>query len=181
MRIAVSGTHFSGKSTLVEALSEALPQYVTVEEPYVLLAEEGHLFTDPPSREDFELQLERSLEDLKDSGSDVIFDRCPADMLGYILSLDDADDFDLDQWLPRVRKAVRSLDVILYVPLEEPDRIDLPSSEDAGYRQQVDEKLREILLDDAFSLEVEVREVTGNLQTRIKQALSFIRTEKGFP
>ena len=46
MRIAISGTHFSGKSTLVEALSEALPQYTIVEEPYYLLQEEGHEFAE---------------------------------------------------------------------------------------------------------------------------------------
>ena len=80
MRIAVSGTHFSGKSTLVEELAAALPGYLAVEEPYFLLMEEGHEF-------DFELQLERSIELLSGSEPDVIFDRCPVDMLGYLLVL----------------------------------------------------------------------------------------------
>lgn len=44
MRIVISGTHFSGKSTLVEALPDALPQYTTIEEPYHLLQEEGYEF-----------------------------------------------------------------------------------------------------------------------------------------
>ena len=62
MRIAITGTHFSGKSTLVEALSEALPHHIIVEEPYRLLEEEGYEFPELPSLEDFELQLERSIE-----------------------------------------------------------------------------------------------------------------------
>ena len=36
MKIAVSGTHCTGKTTLVEELHLALPGYVTVAEPYCL-------------------------------------------------------------------------------------------------------------------------------------------------
>lgn len=81
MWIAVSGTHFSGKSTLVEALSDALPNYMTIEEPYYVLQEEGYEYSELPSIEDFELQLERSIENLDESAPDVIFDRCPVDIL----------------------------------------------------------------------------------------------------
>ena len=178
MRIAVSGTHFSGKTTLGEALSEALPEYVTVEEPYALLAEEGHVFADPPSLEDLELQLERAIESLTESGPDVIFDRCPADMLGYILAHHEVDAFDLEQWLPRIRMAVQTLDVIVLLSIEEPDRIALPLSEDAAYRQQVDDKLKELLLDDPFSFEVDVLEVAGSPQTRAERVLAYIRKER---
>lgn len=59
MRIAISGTHFSGKSTLVSSLLKQLPSYVSVGEPYHLLEEEGYGFSDPPSVEDFEQQLNR--------------------------------------------------------------------------------------------------------------------------
>jgi deoxyadenosine/deoxycytidine kinase len=33
MRIAISGTHRTGKSTLVDALSAHLPTYTTTDEP----------------------------------------------------------------------------------------------------------------------------------------------------
>lgn len=42
MRIAVSGTHFSGKSTLIASLLKQLPQYAAVEEPYILLEEQRY-------------------------------------------------------------------------------------------------------------------------------------------
>ena len=165
MRIAVSGTHFSGKSTLVEELSAVLPGYLTVEEPYYLLMEEGHEF-------DFELQLERSIELLSGGEPDVIFDRCPVDMLGYLLVL--AEDFHLKKWLPHVQAAIDTLDLIVFLPVEERDRIDLPSSQDAGFRLDVDQKLKEIFLEDALDLEMEVVEVTGALHERVKQVLSHL-------
>ena len=177
MRIAISGTHFSGKSTLVDALSEALPQYTSVEEPYYLLQEEGYEFAELPTIEDFELQLERSIESLDEQTPDVIFDRCPADILGYLLEHTDVDAFDLDAWLPRARTAINTLDLIVFLPIEVPDRIVLPLSQDAAYRQRVDEKLKEIILENSFGFDTDVLEVTGNPQLRIKQVMAYIRNE----
>ncbi len=177
MRIAISGTHFSGKSTLVEALSEALPQYTTVEEPYYLLQEEGYEFAESPSIEDFELQLERSIENLDENAPNVIFDRCPVDILGYLLSHADVTAFDLKEWLPRVQTAIRKLDLVVFIPIEEPDRIVLPLSQDAAYRQRVDEKLKEIILENSFDFEVDVLEVTGSPQARVERVLAHIRNK----
>ena len=175
MRIAISGTHFSGKSTLVEALSEALPHYTTVEEPYLALQEEGYEFAELPTIEDFELQLERSIENLDEGDPNVVFDRCPADILGYLLSHTDAEAFDLEKWLPRAQTALRKLDLVVFLPIEEPDRIILPLSQDTEFRQRVDEKLHEIILDNSLHLEVDVLEVTGSPQMRVEQVLSHIR------
>jgi predicted ATPase len=174
MRIAISGTHFSGKTTLVEALSEVLPHYTIVEEPYHDLEAEGYEFADPPSLQDFEAQLEQSIEDLEEIAPNVIFDRCPADMLGYLLSHADVDAFDPDAWMPRMRVAMRTLDLVIYVPIEAPDRIDLPLSQDAAYRQRVDEKLREIILENSFDFDVDVLEVTGSLQARVERVLAHM-------
>ncbi len=177
MRIAISGTHFSGKSSLVDALSEALPQYTTVEEPYHQLQDEGYEFAELPSLEDFELQLERSIENLDESAPNVIFDRCPVDILGYLLSHADFEAFDLDAWLPRIRVAVRKLDLVVFLSIEEPDRIVLPVSQDAMYRQRVDEILEEIALGNSYGFDVDVLEVSGSLQTRVSQVLARIRNK----
>jgi predicted ATPase len=175
MRIAISGTHFSGKSTLVEALSEALPQYMTVDEPYRLLQEEGYeFFAELPSIEDFELQLERSIESLDEKAPNIIFDRCPADILGYLLSHPDVELFDLEEWLPRVQTAIGNLDLLVFLPIEVPDRIVLPLSQDAAYRQLVDEKLKEIILVNSFDFKVDVLEVTGSVKTRVERILARI-------
>jgi predicted ATPase len=171
MRIAISGTHRSGKSTLVGDLAGALPEYSTVEEPYWLLVEEGYEFAEMPSVEDFELQLERSIAYLVEGDENVIFDRCPADLLAYLLTHSEAQAFDLKRWLPRVRKAMETLDRVIFLPVEERDRIALSPSEDAELRMLVDEKLREILLEDSFGFDVEVVEVTGSPRERAQRVL----------
>src|SRR5262249_3561634 len=123
MKIAISGAHRTGKTTLAEALGQALPRYDVVDEPYYLLEEEGHEFAAMPTMEDFELMLERSIEALESAGPNTIFDRCPADLLAYLITHEDADGFDPDRWLPRVRDAMEELDFIVLVPVEQPDRV----------------------------------------------------------
>lgn len=174
MRIAISGTHRSGKSTLVEELSGALPEYSTVEEPYCQLAEEGHEFAEMPSVEDFELQLERSIACLEEGDENVIFDRCPADFLGYLLTHSEAEAFNLKRWLPRVREAMETLDLVVFLPVEERDRIALPSSEDAELRMLVDEKLKEIFLENSFGFGIDVQEVAGTPRERAQRVMACL-------
>ena len=174
MRIAISGTHRSGKSTLVEDLAGALPEYSTVEEPYWLLVEEGYEFAEMPSVEDFELQLERSIAYLEEGDENVIFDRCPADLLGYLLTHSEAEAFNLKRWLPRVREAMETLDLIVFLPVEERDRIALSSSEDAELRLLADEKLKEILLENPFGFDTDVLEVTGTPRERVQRVMAYL-------
>jgi predicted ATPase len=174
MRIAISGTHRSGKSTLVEALSDALPEYSTVEEPYHLLVEEGYEFAEMPSVEDFELQLERSIAYLEEGDENVIFDRCPVDLLGYLLTHPEAEAFALKRWLPRVRKAMETLDLIVFLPVEDRDRIALSSSEDAELRMLVDEKLKEIFLENPYGFDAGVLEVTGAPRERVQRVMAHL-------
>lgn len=177
MRIAISGTHAAGKTTLVEELADALPGYLAVDEPYFLLEDEGHVFPEMPSVEDFELQLERSIQCLSDSAPDVIFDRCPVDFLGYLLTHRDARQFNLGKWLPRARAAVGTLDLVVFVPIEERDRIALPWSLNADFRAQVDEKLREMLLDDSLELNMDVLQVTGPPRERARLVMAHLNLQ----
>ena len=172
MRIAVSGTHRAGKTTLVEELSRALPTWEVIDEPYYLLAEEGHEFSEMPSLEDFELQLERSIDCIAGSEADTIFDRCPLDILAYLVTHRESGKFDVEDWLPRVRSAMERIDLVVFVPVEDPDRIVVPESEDGGLRERVDEELREILLEDRWEVGVEVLEVTGTPRERVRQVLA---------
>ena len=173
MRIAFSGTHRTGKTTLVTALAELLPAYEVVGEPYHQLEEEGHEFAEIPSLEDFELQLERSIDCLVDSAENQLFDRCPADLLAYLLTHRDADGFDVDDWLPRVEAAMQRLDFVVFVPVEDPDLVSIPP-EERRFRRRVDEELRSILVEDRWELGVEVIEVTGPVAARARQVLAQI-------
>jgi hypothetical protein len=171
VRIAVSGSHRVGKSTLVEAIAEALPRHSSVDEPYSLLEEEGYEALEDPSIEDFEAQLERSLDALSEDEEDVVFDRCPADVLAYLLCHDEADAFDAEAWLGRVRKAMKTLDLVVFVPIEDDDRIALPAHEDAEHRLAVHDKLREILVDDAFGFRRDVLVVEGTVDERVRRVM----------
>jgi hypothetical protein len=179
MRIAVSGAHRTGKTTLIHELSRALPTYVTVDEPYYLLEEEGHDFAEMPSLEDFELQLERSIESIADGEADCLFDRCPFDMLAYLITHEDSDGFHIDHWLPRARRALQRLDLIVFVPVEEPDRVIVSASDQRALRRRVDEELRDIVLEDRWSFEVEAIEVTGAPRERARQVLAYLESRNG--
>jgi predicted ATPase len=170
VRIAVSGTHGVGKSTLVADLVRALPGHVAIAEPYLQLLDEGHAFADPPSLEDYEVQLERSLASLASPGLEAaVFERCPADFLAYIAAHADGDGLDLAAWLPRVRVALAAVDLVVFVPLERPGR---------GFRSRVDERLHEILLDDVHGLGVEVLEVRGEPGQRLDRVLDRISRKR---
>ncbi|HEX6277192.1 MAG TPA: AAA family ATPase [Polyangiaceae bacterium] len=175
MRIAISGSHRTGKSTLLAALAERLPRYENVDEPYHLMEEDGHEFSHPPSLDDFVAQLERSLVEMSRGSGDVLFDRSPLDFLAYIQTHEEADSFDTDAWLPGIRDAVESLDFVVFVPLEVRDRIRFSASDDeTGTRAAVDVALRELLVDDSLELGVEVLEVDGDVESRVRQVLRRI-------
>jgi len=171
MRIAVCGTHRTGKTTLVQDLVDRLPGLTTVDEPYVLLEDEGHAFATIPDLDDFERQLARSLQAVRESGPDTVFDRCPLDILAYLLVHADAARLGLDRWLPALHEAMARMDLLIFVPVEDPDRIEAEAEDDDGLRQRVDEQLREIMLDDAWGFGVAVCEVAGTPEERVEQVV----------
>lgn len=174
MRIAFTGAHRTGKTTLIEALIERLPGYLWVTEPYHLMAEDGYAFCHPPSLDDFEAQLERSIGCLAEGDPNVLFDRCPLDILAYLLTHENGSAFVVAEWMERVRSAVDTLDLVVYVPIEEVDRIPYSTSDDDGNRASIDERLRDLVYGDALDLGVDVIEVEGDLPTRARRVLRQI-------
>ncbi|WP_343303344.1 AAA family ATPase [Chitinophaga niabensis] len=172
MRIAVSGTHYTGKTTLIEDLIRELPNYEIIEEPYYQLEERGYQFAYPPSLEDFERQFLFSLQSIKGSGENVFLDRSPLDFIAYALSIEKAFSFDLNSWLNQAMNALAKLELILFVPID--NSISVPKSENNQLRFDVDERLREMLIDDCFSLDLNVMEVTGTRQERVKTVLRYL-------
>lgn len=174
MRIAISGSHRVGKTTLVERVAERLPGHAIVDEPYYLLEDDGHEAADPPSVEDFEAQLVRSLAVLADAGRDVVFDRCPVDILAYLLEHADAAAFDRDDWLDRIRDAVGALDLLVFVPIEDADRIALTRHDDVAHRRAVHDRLHDLLVDAALGVDVELLTVGGDVQARTDQVIARV-------
>lgn len=174
MRIAFSGSHHVGKSTLLAAVAESLPRHTLVDEPYHLLEEEGYEHSDSPALEDFIAQLERSLQALEEAGPNTLFDRSPVDVLAYLSVHEEAEAFELDEWLERTREAMETLDLVVFVPIEQPDRIAVPAHEDRRYRARVHKKLERLLLEDAYDFGVETIPVAGDVRTRRDLVLKHV-------
>ncbi len=171
MRIGISGTHGTGKTTLAEALCAHLPGHIAADEPYYLLEEDGYEAAEKPTIEDFVAQLERSLVALEANDPNVLFDRCPVDILAYLLTHEDADAFDPDDWAARASRAMHTIDLVVRVPIEQPDRIPIPATEDNALRHAVDEKVRELLMDAPFDFETDMMAVSGDIRTRVAQVM----------
>lgn len=159
LRIAVSGTHGSGKSTLIEEFLRAHPDFAHEPEPYTVLVEDyGEEFSAEPTADDFYRQLEFNLDRLQQypSGAKVIFERSPVDYLAYLLALNDLrrDETEAlnETVLGMVLGAIRQLDMIVFLPLDEANRIELSDSEDPRLRMSVDSRFVAIFSDDEFGI-----------------------------
>ena len=176
MRIAVSGTHCCGKSTLVAAFLRDHVDYAHEPEAYEALQDVlGEAFAAEPSAEDFYRQLEYHVARLAEHPQDarVIFERCAVDYLAYLLALADLGRETADAGLAKraltmTRDAVRKLDLIVFVRAEDDDA---PESEDPELRRAVDARLEGLLVDDDLGMlaagRPEVLEVFGRTAQRL--------------
>ncbi len=158
MRIAISGTHGSGKSTLIDAFLERHAEYAHEPEPYEALEEMGEPFAAEPTADDFYRQLEYQLGRLHryQAGERVIFERSPVDFLAYLLALGDLGRDTADAALTRralegVLAGVARLDVIAFLPAEGAGHA-TAGDEDPRLRRAVDARLQGLLLDDDLGL-----------------------------
>lgn len=158
MRIAVSGSHSTGKSTLIEAFLAERPHYAHEPEAYELLADE--ISMTPAEGPDFEgltalIELTVLVLANYQPGDAVIFERSPVDYLAYAAvthGMTRAERQDLlDTHLPTVQDAVRQLDLIVLLPVSSRG-VAGREGEDEGFRQRVDEALRQALVDDDYDL-----------------------------
>ncbi|MCA9876818.1 MAG: AAA family ATPase [Thermomicrobiales bacterium] len=175
MRIAISGTHTTGKSTLVAALADYWPGHEIVPEPYEILEERGYEFAHPPTLDDYVVQLRQSLLSLRRRSPNLIFERCPLDLVAYILASPDADRFDLDAWREPISRAMARLDLVVTLhpdPAHEPG---LPL-EEAMFRRAVDDTLRDLIADDDFDLDghVAVLPLDGPWENRLERVLGSL-------
>jgi hypothetical protein len=161
-----------GKTALAEALASALPGVRLVPEPYEALLDDGHIFQDPPAVEDFEVQLGRSLSMSELAGGDLIFDRAPADFLAYLRVVrGDHREHGVDAYWDEVVAAMDGLDLVVYLPVERVDRIEVPESEYPRLRRRVDRELRRLLVDNELGISGGVLEVQGPLRQRANRVL----------
>jgi predicted ATPase len=117
MRIVVSGTHASGKSTLIADFADRHPDYLVLPDPYELIDERW----DAPGPAMFaaQLQLSAARTRVLAVGADVIAERGPLDFLAYLIALDDApsDAEVLARATALTRAALAAVDLLVVVPL----------------------------------------------------------------
>lgn len=173
MRIAISGTHSVGKSTLIDEFLHVHPDYIHEPEPYTTLVEDfGEEFSAEPCVDDFLQQLEFSINLLAkhDRDENVIYERCPLDFLAYIEAFEPGRAQDIHEWLGPISTALTHLDLIVYLPIENDSDAEYPK-----LRKAVDRRLNAILLDDELGiLSTPVVEATGSTAQRLRIILQKI-------
>jgi hypothetical protein len=176
MRVGISGTHGTGKTTLAGELCAHLPGHVTADEPYYLLEEEGYEFGFPPSPEDYRALMARSLRSLgsRPRPPAVVFDRTPLDYLAY-LTATGADPL-AEAGSAALRPAFASLDLLVITPITAETEQVLPAAELPELRSQMNEALLELAYGDPLDAwgDIPVLELTGPLDGRLDAVLAAL-------
>jgi hypothetical protein len=189
MRIAVSGSHSLGKSTLVDDWVARYPQFTREEEPYRALGLYGPyqiLFRDESTRLHNGIQLYYSLSRVHRyaaQADDVIFDRAPVDYLAYSQYTADAGSTDIDDafvtsMVAAVIESLDRLDIIAFVPKSDEWPVQMEADgirpTDYAYRDAVDAVFKQIYREGRYGVISGKRhplvvELVGSRQDRLDQ------------
>ena len=159
MRLAVSGSHGTGKSTLIAAFLAKRSEYRHEPEAFETLGDDVELGeSGEPTVDGLRALLEYTVSAVASRASDacVVFERSPVDYLAYACASRDARRADpvaefLSASVPIVKASLRALDLVAYLPVS-PDGPGGRPGENAGYRRRVDRCLRRALLEDEYDL-----------------------------
>jgi AAA domain len=160
MRVAVSGSHRTGKSTLIAAFVDRRPEYAYEPEAYEALADDIALTdSEGPTPEGLQSLLEYTVAAVasRGPGTCVVFERSPVDYLAYAAAIRgrwssaSATSF-VRVHVPAVRASLRHLDVIALLPIPQLGPLASRAGEGERFRRRVDEKLRRALIDDDYDL-----------------------------
>jgi hypothetical protein len=153
MRIAVAGTHCSGKSTLIADFLAAHPEFAHEPEPYEWTGDA-----------DFHRQLEVSVERLARyaPGERVIAERSPLDFVAYLL----AEGERADEAMELAAEGMAHIDLLVVLPLD--GSIECPADEDLELREAMNEQLLELVDDADVRLVKRKVELHGSREARLR-------------
>lgn len=171
MRIVVSGTHASGKSTLISDFHAVHPEYRTLGDPFEDLDLE-----EPAGKAGFAAQLRIATVRLQElsADDDVIAERGPLDFLAYLIALERLGRSDgalLARASRIVEESAESIDLLVVVPLDGERPIHVPDDEDPELREAMDQALQEIA-EDLEHDDVRVITVGGDGASRLRAVLA---------
>lgn len=167
MRIAISGSHSLGKSTVVNQWVTKNPQFQREEEPYRALGLYGPyeiLFRDASTRLQNGIQMYYNISRIyrySKITDDVIFDRAPIDYIAYSQYTADQGKTDIDEafvesMLPAVRESLDHLDILAFVPKSDAWPVEIEADGirpvDHAYRDEVDRIFKQIYREGRFQV-----------------------------
>ena len=186
MRIAVSGTHFMGKSTLIEDFIKKHPDYKNEIEPYYKLQDEKTMeLSLEPTLDSLLEQLDYSIEQLNNHASErnIIFDRCPIDFIAYAMCVAEQDDVDINESeiserFSDLKSALNNLDIITFLPITK-EHLIVYTDENPAYRKTADKNFKKIYRDDICDIfpkygHPKIIEISGDRLERIKILESYL-------
>jgi len=186
MRIAISGTHFMGKSTLIDDFLKVHPDYRSEMEPYYKLQEEKPMeLSLEPSLDDLLEQLDYSIQQLNQCANEknVIFDRCPVDCIAYAMCIAEKDSVDINdseisERFDDVKEALNQLDMIVFLPITKEHLIEYPE-ENPAYRKLADKYFKKLYRDEVCDIfprfgHPKIIELWGDRSARIKKLESYL-------
>jgi len=201
VRIAVSGSHSLGKSTVVNQWVETHPDYTREEEPYRALSLHGPYeikFRELSTRLHNGIQLYYNISRINrysEPTDQVIFDRCPVDYIAYSQYTANQASTDIDaafveSMVPAAKESLDHLDILAFVPKSEQWPVAMEEDGirpvDHSYRDEVDTIFKQIYRDGRFNLLEDhhgpkLIELIGSPEQRIKQleeSIAEINPEK---
>jgi hypothetical protein len=189
MRIAISGSHSLGKSTVVNDWVAKYPHFIREEEPYRALGLFGPYeiqFRDSSTKLHNGLQLYYNISRLHryhQSADNVIFDGAPVDYIAYSQytanqATTDIDDKFVESMVPAVRESLDHLDILAFVPKSERWPVEMEADGirpvDHAYRDEVDAIFKQIYREGRFDVLPATRgplviELWGPREQRLQQ------------
>jgi len=173
MRIVVSGTHASGKSTLISDFALRHPDFTVLPDPFELIDESW----DRPGAAVFARQLRVAAERLGPEGvaGNVIAERGPLDFLAYLLALDEMTGASgsselLERSATVTAEALGHVDLLVVLPLNPSDAIEVGADEDPELRSAMNDVLMDLVDDpDLVGSRLRVVEVVGSPGDRLRR------------
>ncbi|SFS03762.1 AAA domain-containing protein [Microbacterium sp. cf046] len=172
MRIVVSGTHGSGKSTLIGDFAVRHREFAVLADPFELM----DAAAEEPDAGMFFAQLRSSaarLLELSDEEA-VIAERGPLDFLAYLDALDALRRPTRAPGLVRrgaslTAEAMARVDLVVLLPLTPSAGIELSADEDLELRDAMNDALLELADDPDLVGNAAVVEITGDAEHRLEQ------------